>query len=289
MFDDAEHARAAATELSKLGVSSSNIRVTQSDAQHGYMAYQGSTNSNPDRLDGGGISGFFKRLFGSDVDDNDTGLYSEAVRRGTTVVTADVDADVLDDAAATFERHGAVDIDRLADRYRSTGFSGFDESAPIYTPEQSRSEWEAFRTQDDVALPVIQEELQVGKRTVTRGGVRVHTRMTERPVDEVVTLREERVHVERRPVSREVTAADMDVMKDRTIEVSERAEEPVVAKQARVVEEVVVGKDVEQREEHVRDTVRSTDVEVEHLDSDDRSTDRSTTTRRDQAGHEGVL
>jgi uncharacterized protein (TIGR02271 family) len=271
MFDEGWRARAAVSELANLGVSGSNITVTQSDHNKGYMAYQGIGDTSGHKV-GHGVAGFFRRLFGSGATDADTNLYSEAVRRGTTVVTADVDPNVVDAAAEVFERHGAVDVDRLASRYRSTGYRTFDESAPIYTPEQSRREWDAAQSQEDVALPVVEEELQVGKRTVRRGGVRIHTRTTERPVDEVVTLREEHVRVERRPASRDATTQDLDGMQDRTIEVAERAEQAVVGKQPRVVEEVVVSKDVDQREEHVRDTVRRTDVEVEDADGDDTST-----------------
>src|SRR4051812_30862174 len=112
MFDDDSHARAAARDLGDLGVNSANVTVTRSDAQNGYMAYQGA-NDSTGRNVGGGIAGFFRRLFGTD-DDNDAGLYSEAVRRGTTVVTADVDENLVDDAAQVFERHHAVDIDRRA-------------------------------------------------------------------------------------------------------------------------------------------------------------------------------
>jgi len=270
MFDDDSHARAAANDLADLGVNASNVTVTRSDHEKGYMAYQGIGDTKGSHM-GGGIAGFFRRLFGTHADDRDTGLYAEAVRRGTTVVTATIDENLVDNAAQLFERHGAVDIDRRASQYQSAGYTNFDESAPIYTPEQSRQEWETFRSQGDVAVPVIEEQLQVGKRTVRRGGVRVHTHMVEHPVDEVVTLREEHVRVDRRPVSREATEADLDAMKDRTVEVTESAEEAVVAKQARVVEEVVVGKDVEERESHIRDKVRRTDVDVEHVDDDDRS------------------
>lgn len=271
MFDDSSRARAAANDLANLGVSYSDINIAQSDATSGYQTYEGGSDSGGRHVGGGGISGFFKRLFGDDVNDDDANLYSEAVRRGTTVVTASVEENLLDDAAQVFERHGAADIDRVATQYRSTGYSNFDETAPIYTPDQSRSEWETFRSQGDVALPVVEEELQVGKRTVRRGGVRVHTRTTQQPVSENVTLREEHVRVERRPVSREATAQDLDIMRDGTIEVTESAEEPVVAKQTRVVEEVVVSKDVEEHEEQVSDTVRRTDVDVEDLDTDGRA------------------
>jgi uncharacterized protein (TIGR02271 family) len=115
---------------------------------------------------------------------------------------------------------------------------------------------------------VVEEELKVGKREVERGGVRVESRVEETPVTEEVQLREERVHVERRPVDRPVTDTDK-AFREGTLEVTERAEEAVVSKSARVVEEVVVGKEVEERTETVRDTLRRTDVDVQEVNSTD--------------------
>jgi uncharacterized protein (TIGR02271 family) len=114
-------------------------------------------------------------------------------------------------------------------------------------------------------IPIAEEELHVGKREVGHGRVRIQSRVVERPVQEQVTLREERVDVERRPVSGEYRegALSGDPFQERTIEVEERGEEAVVSKEARVVEEVVVRKDVEQRTETVSDTVRKTEVDVE--------------------------
>lgn len=82
-----------------------------------------------------------------------------------------------------------------------------------------------------------------------------------------VRLREEHVHVERRPMDRSVSNADMSAFKEGVIEVTEMSEEAVVSKQARVVEEVVVGKDVRERSETVHDTVRRTEVDVKEVDS----------------------
>lgn len=81
-------------------------------------------------------------------------------------------------------------------------------------------------------------------------------------------LREERVTLDRHPVNREVTDADLQKLMEGEIELIERAEVPVVNKEAHVVEEVTVGKQVEEREETVRDTVRRTDVDVEETDTD---------------------
>ena len=126
----------------------------------------------------------------------------------------------------------------------------------------------ARNAEGEITLTVVEEQIRVGKRTVERGGVRVHSRMTERPVEESVTLREETVHVDRRPVNRAVSEADMAAVRGGAIEVTETDEEAVVAKQLRVVEEVIVGKQVTEREETIRDTVRRTDVEVEQVDVD---------------------
>lgn len=115
------------------------------------------------------------------------------------------------------------------------------------------------------SIPVVQEELKVGKREVQRGGVRIFSHVVETPVNETIGLREEHVDVQRRTVDQPISTTDTTAFKDQTIELRETAEEPVVEKSARVVEEVVVGKKVSQREQQIKDTVRHTEVEVEQL------------------------
>ena len=112
---------------------------------------------------------------------------------------------------------------------------------------------------------MIEEQLNVGKRVVQRGGVRVHTRVTERPVEEQVTLREENVTVNRRPADRAVSDADMKNFKEGDFNVTTKAEEAVVGKQSRVVEEVIINKNVTERAETVRDSVKRTDVEFDEI------------------------
>ena len=96
--------------------------------------------------------------------------------------------------------------------------------------------------------------------------------MVETPVSEDVSLQQERVSVERRPVNRPLSANER-AFQDRTIEVEQKGQEAVVSKEARVKEEVVLKKDVQQRNQKVSDTVRRTEVEVE-----DERTQRGTTT-----------
>ncbi len=121
---------------------------------------------------------------------------------------------------------------------------------------------------EEAVIPVIEEELHVGKRQIEHG-VRITSRVMEKPVEESVQLREERVTVDRQAVDRALTEADRDALVEGVIEVTAREEVPVVSKEARVVEEVRVGKEVRERTETVRDTVRHTDVEIdEEADSD---------------------
>ena len=114
----------------------------------------------------------------------------------------------------------------------------------------------------DEMIPIIEERLVVGKREVDRGRVRVRSYVVERPVEEQIRLHEERVTIERHPVDRALTDADRDAFKERTIEATATSEEAVVQKEARIVEEVSIHKEVADRTETVRDTVRRTEVEV---------------------------
>jgi uncharacterized protein (TIGR02271 family) len=174
--------------------------------------------------------------------------YAEGLRRGGVVVLVDAADERADRAVAIMERYPAMDLEaqRGAEAARGRGRAGTRE---VETGE--------------IKVPVVEETLQVGTRQVRRGGVRLYTRVTERPVEETVRLRDETVHVERRPVDRPATEADFAAAQERTVEVTETDEEPVVRRQARVVEEVVVSKAAEEHTETVRDTVRRTEVEVE--------------------------
>ena len=131
----------------------------------------------------------------------------------------------------------------------------------------------------EVTIPVVEEDISIGKREVERGHVRIYSRVTEQPVEEAVRLREEKVTVERRPVDRPATEADFAAAGKDVIEMTETAEEPVVTKRARVVEEVVVHKEVTEHTETVRGTERHTDVDVQREPETATATRRVTTPR----------
>lgn len=110
-------------------------------------------------------------------------------------------------------------------------------------------------------IPVGEERLNVATRTIQGETTRIRRRVVSQPVEQQVTLRQETVVVERRPPA----SADPrpDVLTETVIEMSDSRQVPTVWKSLHVAEEVVLRKQVTERVEHVRDTVRRDVVDVE--------------------------
>jgi len=215
---------------------------------------------------GAAIGGLTGALIDAGVDENDAHAYAEGIRRGGALVTVRASDTEVDRIVDILDDEGTVDFDERETTWRFEGWTGAGATTAGTTTamgatgltERASS---TARGSDEV-IPVAEEELHVGKREVNRGRVRLHSRVIERPVQEQVTLREEHVDIERRPVDRPLSDADR-AFQERTIEAEERREEAVVSKEARVVEEVVVRKEADQRTETISDTVRKTEVDVE--------------------------
>ncbi len=186
------------------------------------------------------------------------------MRRGSTLVVGAVEDSQADKAVAILDRYNTVDISQLGSRYRETGYTGYDAAQPAYTEPDITAERDRNK---GITIPIIEEQLEVGKREVQSGGARVHTDVIETPVDETVNLREEHVTVDRHAVNRPVSGMDT-AFQEQNYEITETSEVPVIAKTVHVVEEVVIGKTATERVETVHDTVRRTDVEVEELNLD---------------------
>lgn len=182
---------------------------------------------------------------------SDMDFYLNAMREGSTLVVVNAEESMMDRVTQILVSRDTVDVDARSEEYRAQG------------REMKLRDY----NDSDVVLPVIEEQIKVGKRQVQGGRMRVYTQVTETPVEEQVTLREETVHVDRRPVDRAATDADIDAFKEGEFEVTSMAEEAVVSKSARVVEEVVINKDVTEHTETVRDSVRRTDVDVQETDA----------------------
>ena len=262
LFDSRTEAEAAMRELVAAGFAEESIDFSNRRYDETASPTGEATTSTSGT---GGISGFFNSLFGDDpaTAQNYTNIASDA----EAILTVQTDsnerarqiADILD-------RNGAIDVDERSAQYQ-TGYAQTGGTAQNLTSQNTTTE-NRMATTGDTTIPIIEEDLQVGKREVQSGGVRVRSRIIEKPVEETLRLREEHVVVNRRPVDRAVTEADMSGFREGDFEITERAEQAVVSKQARVVEEVEIGKQVSEREQVINDTVRRTDVEVEEIDGD---------------------
>jgi uncharacterized protein (TIGR02271 family) len=268
VFDNRGDAQRAKEDLLASGFARSSVRLSEGDPA-GEASVQ--PRSKPeDTSIAASIKHFFSDIFGTDRG-QDARMYSEAVTRGHYVLTLIADSEPeVERAADIVERHGPIDIDEHAQQWRAGGVQQSGAmSQQGATGQGGKYQGSQQRGAESQAIPVIQEELKVGKREVQRGGVRIFQRVVETPVEQTVGLREEHVSVERHPVDRPVSPADVDAFRETTIELRESAEEAVIEKTARVVEEVVVGKDVTERKENISDTVRRTEVDVEPLSLED--------------------
>ena len=267
VFDTAEHASAAVRDLEAAGIPSSAI------SQHAGATQGSTTTAGQTGLETAHLQreqGFWASLFGADPDyGHDTTVYDRSLEGGSTVVTVQASGPHLDQAVTVLERHNPIDIDERATSYGLGASGAAGKFAPTAGATGVQSGTAATTAQRGVGvasgepgtLSLSEETLAVGKRAVNRGTTRVRRYVVETPVEESVSLHDEHVSVERRPVT-DGRAVSSDSFGDKVIEVTETAEEAVVSKTARVREEVVVHKDATDRTETVRDTVRREDVEI---------------------------
>lgn len=230
MFDSRNEAESARDRLKDSNIEADRVRIVDQQSSGG--------SSGGAR----GEEGFWASLKDMFMPDEDRQAYGEGIRRGGFMLIAEVDEKQADQACQLLEQSGSVDFDKRQSEWKSQGQGG-----------------------DEQHIPIAKEELRVGKREVERGGARVRSYVREEPVHEEISLREEHVQVERRPVDPSMRASEMgeDVFQDREINMTERAEEAVVSKEARVNEEVVISKTSDERKENIDDTLRHTEVDVD--------------------------
>lgn len=244
IFDYTSEAQEAVSYLVSNGFNRSDIDLSSRGAET-----EGTTTDDYDD-NHNSVGGFFSNLFGTDADAD---KYTEVGRKGSIVTVHAKTSDEAESAARILDNYGAIDVNERAEEYRKTsGISGANVTG----------------TTDADSIKIIEEKMQVGKREVETGGVRLRSRIVEQAVHEDVRLRSERVRVERTNVSRPATEADLAAFKDTTISMTETAEIPVVSKEAFVTGEVSLGKEVEETNQTVQGTVRKTEVDTENFTDD---------------------
>jgi uncharacterized protein (TIGR02271 family) len=292
MFDSAAEAERAIARLRSAGIPEHCIRHTAGARDSYDPAYRHDDHK-----------GFWESLGDFFFPEEDRYTYAEGLSRGAhMVVVSGYDADLEYQIVDILDDEGTVDLDAREEEWRASGWTDYRESdyyresgspagagmsaaaagadlntrGTIYddgmqgrTPQMAADMGrrdDAFGAHEgtgtDDTVKVVEERLNVGKREVSSGAVRIRSYVREEPVSAEVDLRSTRVFIERRPVDRAVTAGDMD-FRDRTIEAREHVEEAVVAKEARVVEEIGLRQETDVHTETVSDTVRKTEVEIE--------------------------
>jgi uncharacterized protein (TIGR02271 family) len=249
VYDTKDHAAAAVQALENAGVPSSAI--TQ-HSKNGMTTDLAPTMGRPAHA-----PGFWASLFGGEPDRaHDITVYDQSLEEGSTVVTVKAPEQYRMEVMAILERHNPIDIDERAARY---DVDQMTEKRIMEAPLAPGTP--AGRSTDDQTMQLAEETLAVGKRVINRGTTRIRRYVVETPVEKQVTLYDETVAVERRPVmdSRPVTDANFT---DKVVEMTETGEEAVVSKTAHIKEEVVIRKDATERTETIRDTVRREDVEI---------------------------
>lgn len=210
---------------------------------------------------GDSIGRFFRNLFDND---DEAERYASVGRKTAIVSVYTTTGDEAMRAADIMDECGAVDVDE-----RMRDFGGAESRGMSTTPDAGFEDRNITgdRTSDQ-SIPVIEENINVGKRQVETGAVRLRSRIIERPVEQTLRLREEHIRVERHPVNRPATEADFDTFREGEIEMTETSEVPMVNKEARVVEEINLNKEVTERDETISETVRKTDVDVENINEE---------------------
>ena len=280
IYPTLEEARRVSDRLLAEGLTAADVRITDANDRSSGAYVDREPHHDPDRE-----RGFFDWLFASDVPEYDRDRYTTHLTENRAAVSVRAaDQHWHDRIIAIMEEHNPLDIEEdghaVAGERHATGASAFGATstpsagmatrgmatnADLHTSARadttrtgSTARTDTNREREEV-IPVVKEELDVGKHATERR-YRVKSYVIEHPVEKTAMVRDERVEIEHRPISR---TGDLKMPQEREIEVVERHEEPVAEKRVTANEEIVVRKETVERPETVRGTVRETKVEVE--------------------------
>src|SRR5271170_584593 len=255
-FDTAAHAQAAVEALKTGGFHSDDISVFDKSRV------------------GMREPGLWSRMFGGGLAQHEADVYSQSLERGGVVLSVRVPDSEVAHATGILDIHRPIDVH---DRAVTTGIApaarveavAASIAAPPIAAVQTVAVSPKLAEAHDEVLRLAEEQLQVGKRMVEAGTTRVRRFVTEKDVSADVTLHEEHAEVLRRAVTDPKYIGEID-WADSTIEIRETAEQALVSKTARVVEEVGLRKIGSDHVETIRDKIRRQQVEIERVGPDGR-------------------
>ncbi|HEY6308940.1 MAG TPA: YsnF/AvaK domain-containing protein [Candidatus Angelobacter sp.] len=245
VYDKAGKAKEAVRALESSGFPSGDISLLNRDSLTDAEVHE---------------AGLWRRLFGRNVGDHESAVYGRTIEAGGAVLTLRLPETDVTRAMKILDVHNPVDVN---ERAASLGVATPPATRASVTPPPLATKSVA----KEEVLRLAEEQLDVGKRQVETGRARIRRFVIEKPVESQVTLHEEHAEMVRRAVSDPSLIRDVD-WADKTIEITETAEQAVVSKTARVAEEVVIRREGSDHVETVRDKVRRQQVELERLPRD---------------------
>jgi uncharacterized protein (TIGR02271 family) len=216
--------------------------------------------------------GLWQRMFGGGLAKHEADVYSQSLQQGGMVVSVRVPDNEVAHAVGILDVHRPIDVhDRavttgLAPASRVEAAASSIAAAPIAAAQSVAVSPKLAEAHEGV-LRLAEEQLQVGKRMVETGRTRVRRFVTEREASADITLHEEHADLLRRAVTDPKYIGEVD-WADAAIEVRETAEQALVSKTARVVEEVALKNIGSDHVETVHDKIRRQQVEIERLGPD---------------------
>ncbi len=192
IFNDADKAQSAVDHLLDDGFDETNVDFAKGSGRYADKHNDGNNNES-------GISRFFKNLFG---DHSDSDRYTNAAQKGYIVTVHATSTDEARRASLLLDEYGAEDIDEDNTDYMRQ----YGNTTGIPNPE-SGTGFNHTSNRDDLTeankdIPVMGENQQVGKSDVEMGSLQRRSRIVEKPVEETIRLREERVRIDRNNVDR---------------------------------------------------------------------------------------
>jgi stress response protein YsnF len=256
LFDTAQHADAARRNLEAAGFSPDDISTINNQT----LTMAGDRLNEP---------GLWRRLFGREIQSYESSVYGRSVQNGGVVLTVRVPETEVAKAARILNSHEAVDLQKRAmqqglikekekEKEKDTTATTTATAPPPAVMAAGKT------TPQEEVLRLAEEQFDVGKRVISDGTTRIRRFVTVTPVETQVTLHEEHASVIRRASTDPNLIRDVD-WSDKTIEVAETAEEPVITKSVHVTEEVVIRKEATDTVKTLRDKVRRQKVEIEKI------------------------
>lgn len=253
MFCSVSHAEAAKRSLTDAGFQDRNINIISGERlrSEGYEARH---------------PGFWQRLFGNTLEEDQAEVYDDALQTGGVVLSLRADEDDISRAVSILDAHEEMTTRSTA---RPVDDKTDSDITAYVADKNDRHEMDAQRpfpldeTDKEEVLRLAEERLIVGKRVINEGSTRIRRYTVADNVSENISLHEQHAEILRRPLSG-TPSPDSPDWPEKTIKVEETREQPIINKTAQIKEEVVIRKEQSDRNETIHDSVRRQEVDIGH-------------------------